>query len=118
MEDVDNDTWVKLVMMEREMSFEHSNGHSALATNVYMLGTSKKSLSLGTTEPKTTPDHPHLTYRSPPETTENQSESSWQQPNRHQSTRDQGCPRPKFTTLPVQVQVPAVAVVPLQVDET
>ena len=31
---------------------------------------------------------------------------------------DQGCPRPKFTTLPVQVQVPAVVVVPVQVDET
>ena len=30
----------------------------------------------------------------------------------------QGCPRPKFTTLPVQVQVPAVVVVPVQVDET
>ena len=30
----------------------------------------------------------------------------------------QGCPRPKFTTLPVQVQVPAVVVVPVQVDKT
>ena len=31
---------------------------------------------------------------------------------------DQGCPRPKFTTLPVQVQVPAVVAVPVQVNET
>ena len=30
----------------------------------------------------------------------------------------QGCPRPKFTSLPVPVQVPAVVVVPVQVDET
>ena len=30
----------------------------------------------------------------------------------------QGCPRPKFTTLPVQEQVPAVVVVPVQVDKT
>ena len=31
---------------------------------------------------------------------------------------EQGCPRPKFTTPPVQVQVPAVVVVPVQVAET
>ena len=30
----------------------------------------------------------------------------------------QGCPRQKFTTLTVQVQVPAVVVVPVQLDET